>query len=257
MQRGGRRSRNTRLQVRVALLALLSALPCARPARAQATEPTTGFEQKLTIYLFGAAMDGKVTALGQTLAVDVGFDQILDHLQFAAMGAYQLKKGAWGGSVEVIYMGLSASADQPSGRIDMDQWAVELDALYFASPNVAVIVGGRYNRLSGSLLFYGPQTTRAVDAAQDWVDPVVGTLLTLPLGKNFAVNLRADVGGFSAGSDLAWQVYPTLEYHVSGKVSAYVGYRSIYTDYKSGSGASAFHYDMTVSGPAAGMTLKF
>ena len=100
-------------------------------------------------------------------------------------------------------------------------------------------------------------TERTRSGTQDWWDPIVGANLGLPLGKNFSLDLRSDVGGFGVGSDFTWQVFPYLNWRFAEWGSLQAGYRWLYMDYETGSGASRFKYDMLNQGPQIGFTFHF
>ena len=85
----------------------------------------------------------------------------------------------------------------------------------------------------------------------------VGANLALPLGKGFALKLRGDVGGFGVGSDFTWQVYPYLDWRFAKWGSLQAGYRWLYMDYETGSGADRFAYDMMNQGVQLGFTFHF
>ena len=59
--------------------------------------------------------------------------------------------------------------------------------------------------------------------------------------------VRGDVG--AGGSYLTWQASGLVEFKAWKHVSFFGGYRSLGTDYSSGSGVNEFKYDMTMHGP--------
>ena len=67
----------------------------------------------------------------------------------------------------------------------------------------------------------------------------------------------ADIGGFSVGSTLAYQIYPMAGVRVSRLLSIHVAYRYLYMDYQTGSGREAFVYDMSIYGPEIGLAFHF
>jgi hypothetical protein len=69
--------------------------------------------------------------------------------------------------------------------------------------------------------------------------------------------VRGDIGGFGAGSDLAWQAFPYVDWRIAKWGSLQAGYRWMGMDYESGSGATRFKYDMLIQGPQLGFTLHF
>jgi hypothetical protein len=69
--------------------------------------------------------------------------------------------------------------------------------------------------------------------------------------------LYTEIGGFAAGSDLTWQVFPTLSLRLADKASLEFGYRWLDIDYAVGDGIDEFGYDMLTQGPVLGFGLRF
>jgi hypothetical protein len=206
----------------------------------------------LTLYGLAAAMSGDVAVRGVPADVDVGFDQIWDNLEFGAMGKLRVGHGRWALTADVIYMGLGASKDGVS--VDMDQWVAEPTLSYQVTKNFEALAGVRYNNLA--LDINGPLGLDP-SGTEDWWDPIVGANLVLPFAERFSVNLRADIGGFGVGSDLTWQAFPFLGWQLSESISLQAGYRVVYVDYESGSGADRFKYDIYTHGPQVGFSFRF
>lgn len=239
-----------------ARLLLAGALLVAGPLRGQTVAPVETHFQT-TLYMIGASMVGTTTVRGIPVETNVGFDQILDHLQFGAMGEFRVEHGRWAGMLNVVFMGLGASTDHPPATVDLDQWVVELDGSYTILPWLEGVVGVRYNSLSGEVAFQGPLGT-VKTAKQDWTDPVFGVQMTFPLGGKFSLHARGDIGGFGVGSRITWQAYLNVGYRISESGSRmYVGYRALYNDYSTGSGNEQFRYDVRSGGPEAGLSLRF
>jgi hypothetical protein len=197
-------------------------------------------------------MDGAVTVAGRTSDLDVSFGDVLENLQFGAMGGARVGYRGWGLSTEVVYMALGASKN--SVTADLDQWLVEARLSYRIHPAIEPFAGVRYNSLSGTVV--GP-LRQDPTGSQDWADPIVGALVHLTLAQKLTFEFHGDVGGFGIGSDLTWQVFPYLSWRFSRVVSAEAGYRLIDTDYQTGSGTSLFRYDVLTHGPQLGVTFHF
>lgn len=209
-----------------------------------------------SLYGLAAGMSGNVTAKGVNADVDVGFDKIWDNLEFGAMGKVRVGYDRWALTTDVIYMGLKASKGGVTA--DLDQWVVEPTLSYRFCEEFELLAGARYNNISGEIRGPGilPQP-RIPTGTQDWWDPIVGGNATLPLGRKFSLNVRGDIGGFGAGSDLTWQAFPYVGWRISKSFSLQAGYRWVYTDYETGSGLNRFKYDMLTQGPQVGFTLRF
>jgi hypothetical protein len=67
----------------------------------------------------------------------------------------------------------------------------------------------------------------------------------------------ADIGGFSVGSKLAWQIYPVAGVRVSKLLSIHLAYRWLDMEYETGSGSDAFVYDVRTFGPEIGLAFHF
>ena len=210
----------------------------------------------VSLYGLAAGMSGDVIAKGIPADLNVGFDKIWNNLEMSAMGTLRVGYDRWALTTDVIYMGLGASKGGLSA--DLDQWVVEPTLSYRVYPGFELLAGTRYNNISGEIR--GPgilPTPRVVTGTQAWWDPIVGANLSLPLGKKFSVNVRGDIGGFGAGSDLTWQAFPYVNWQVARAFSLQAGYRWVYTDYETGSGFNRFKYDVLTQGPQVGFTFHF
>jgi hypothetical protein len=243
---------NTNQAVRILFLAgLLSAV--SLPSFA-ANEPSADWKWDGSLYFLGAAMTGDVTVHGVTADLNVGFDQILDNLQFGAMGKLRVSNRRWAVATDVIYMGLGAAKNGVS--VDFDQWCVEPTVGYHLGEGFELLAGVRYNSLSGELRLAPnlPNAVRVASGTQDWFDPIVGFNYDAPVVEGWNFHLRADIGG---SSGLTWQVYPALNWHFSDTGSLQMGYRWVDNDYSTGSGTSLFRYNVMTEGPQLGVNIRF
>ncbi len=206
----------------------------------------------LTLYGLAAGMTGDVIVKGVPADVDVGFDKIWDNLEMGVMGKVRVGRGRWAFNADVIYMGLGAAKNNVSA--DVDQWVVEPSLSYRIADNFEVLAGVRYNHLG--ITIDGPFGLTP-SGTEEWWDPIVGANFALPFAEKFSFNVRGDVGGFGIGSDLTWQAFPFLGWQISDACSVQAGYRLVYTDYDTGSGANRFKYDMLTHGPQVGLTIRF
>jgi hypothetical protein len=215
-------------------------------------EETNHWFCDFTLYGLAAGMSGNATVKGVNANVDVGFDKILDHLKFGAMGSTRIGYDRWALTTDIIYMKLGASKDAVS--VDLEQWAVEPTLSYRLCQYFEPLVGMRYNNINGDI--NGP-FGRYPTGTQEWYDPILGGTANLPLSQSWSFNLRGDIGGFGVGSDLTWQAFPYFVWHFAKSASLQVGYRLLYNDYETGSGLNKFKYDILTSGPQIGFAFHF
>lgn len=236
-------------------LRLLALTGCAlAPLALQAQSKAWTFDASL--YGLAAGMSGNLTVKGVPADVDVGFDDVLNHLEFGAMGSLRVGHDRWALTTDVIYMGLGATKGPASA--DVDQWMVEPALSYRICPGFEALAGARYNNLSVELNRAGPVGNLHLNSGtQDWWDPIVGARLRLPFAGSFSFNVRGDIGGFGVGSDLTWQAFPYLSWQFAKWGSLEAGYRWLFNDYESGSGTSQFRYDILTQGPQFGLTFHF
>jgi hypothetical protein len=204
----------------------------------------------ISIYGLAAAQTGDVTVRGVDADLNLGFDDIVENLELSAMGAVRVGWNRWALRGEVVYMGLGAS--KGGVNADADQWVVEPTVSYKVCRHFEAFAGARYNNLAVEIS--GP-FGRVPSGTQDWWDPIVGAAVSLPLTSHFSFDLRGDVGGFSAGSDLTWQVFPYLNWRFADWGSMQAGYRLLSVDYEDGSGTGEFRYDVLTHGAQLGVTI--
>ena len=242
----------------VGWLALWAGLVVGQTAVAQEAAPEAdggGWKWEGTAYLLGASMDGLTGVPPLFADVDIGFDDILDNLEFGAMGRVRAMRDPWSINLDVIYMGLGVSGAPPEFvvpfDVDVDQTAIELGAGFSYNPYFESIVGVRYIDLSVDIQTFGP-LGQQTSGSEDWWDPFIGANIRAPLGAQWSLRGRADIGGFGVGSDLTWQLFAGLGYSFSwGDVL--VAHRHLEYDQREG----GLLQGMSLSGPAIGVSFRF
>ncbi len=208
----------------------------------------------LTLYAFAAGLDGEIGARRVDADVDVDFFDILENLEFAAMGKVRMGYDRWALTTDILYLGLGASNN--IAIADLDQWMVEPTVSYRVNQYFEPLAGVRYNYLKASV---NGRILGIVQATgiQEWVDPIIGANLTLPLSETVDLNFRGDVGGFGVGSDITWQMYPRVTWRFHRHFSVDAGYRLLYMDYLDGEQLKRFDLEVLIHGPQIGFTAHF
>ena len=243
-----------------ALLIVAGALTLGQPMNSHAQQPGDAdgpgrWRFVVAPYLLFPYMDGTVTVRAFDISVDANPGDIFDRLQFGAMLYLEANNGTWGVSLDGIYMNLEQGAERVPLEAGMKQGAVELTGYRRVAEWAELLLGGRLNVLSASLIGEGGIIDREDDKV--WFDPFLGARLRVPGTRKWHLAIRGDVGGFGVGSDFAWQVYPVVGYRFSRLFELAVAYRWIDMDYKTGSGEDAFRYNMTIFGPEVGLLFHF
>jgi hypothetical protein len=221
------------------------------------------------------SLDGDVTVKGEESDLDMSFSDIWDELNIAAMLTFDARKGKWGIYGDTIAANLGTSKKEGGIRIDptvklamltaggsyqLGKWKLA-DTAGKDVPAVSVdgMFGVRYTYLDIDLDF---KRIRDASGHKDWYDPLIGARAFFDLSEHWTLALLGNIGGFGIGSDLTWGAMGTIGYRFrlfSEKNNTRVvgGYRAIYQDYKDGSGADKFEWDMTYHGPILGLVIEF
>jgi hypothetical protein len=210
----------------------------------------------LAPYLVFPYMNGEMGVLGQEVDVDVGPGDIFSNLQFGIMGYLEARKSQWGLAVDTQYMALGTTLKRLPVNVDADQGVIAFLGMRSLSQNVDLVFGARWNFVTAKLEFKGSQN-RVFEDTKNWVDPLVGLAIQQPLGGRWHFAVQGDIGGFGAGSDFAWHVFPRIGIDI-GKNSRFgFGYRALGMDYETGSGNELYRYDVITSGPVIGAVFRF
>jgi hypothetical protein len=233
-----------------AAVALVTA-GASTPAFAQA--PSDTWDVTVAPYFMGPAMSGTTTVRGREVDVDVSASDIFSNLQFGAMGLVVARKGSWGLGGDAIWMALGTTVRNTN--VDFNQGAFAFYGLRRLGAAADLTVGMRVNTLQGKLTF----NALGVEVSQDetWVDPIVGLTLRSSRAHRVHAQVYTEIGGFGAGSDLTWQIFPTVGWSFTDRFSLQVGYRWLDLDYETGDGNDRFAWDVLTQGPVGGLAFRF
>lgn len=247
------------MRIGIGAAAVVAAMMGASPALAQ--DSPGEWRQTIFLYGMGVAIDGDAQIGPVEVPIDLSISDVFSALKFGAMAAYRIENGTWSFSGDVTYMNLGWSETTEQGRararFDADQMTVMATVGRRVAPNFEALFSLAYFDLSSELgvRVLEQQVTASRDA--DWIDPLVGLAYQAPLGGNWSLNLRGDVGGFGVGSDLTLHGFAKFVRRNSEAFSWYFGYRYIGYDYETGSGANLQRYDLQQHGPGAGIAWSF
>jgi hypothetical protein len=232
-------------------------------ARQPAPEPAPTASKKkwefATIgYIWFAGAKGQTDVIGpvEPVDLDLNFGDVLKAFKFAFMGAAEAKHD------RLVFLGdlmfIHLDTKQGIGIRDPDFLTAELDSrtaevtfvggyrVVDKGPvTVDILAGGRMNWFKTTLQLEGPNRSAEGSVKQSWFDPLIAGRAIAPLGGKWSANLYGDVGGFGIGSDITWQMVPTINYRLSHKLTLGAGWRVFKVHYDKGD----FLYDVAQSGP--------
>jgi hypothetical protein len=216
---------------------------------------------EFTPYLWAANIEGTVGVGGITSAVDLGFDDILDNLDFAFAAHFGARHNRIGGFVDFTYVEISPSFETPGPlykRTDLRMKTTILDLkgtyrLYETDRVWLDLIGGAryYDQDISIKLQPGTAAGRGASGGEGWWDAVAGFRGRYFLTDKWFLSYMADVGGGS--SDLTWQALAGVGYQFNEKLQATVIYRYMSYDYSS----DDFIYDADTQGIGVGVGIRW
>jgi hypothetical protein len=88
---------------------------------------------------------------------------------------------------------------------------------------------------------------------QWWFDPIIGLRGQINFTRWLFLAAQGDVGGFGAGSQIAWYVQSTIGINFTRNLFAEIGYRYMYVDYEN----DGFVYNVNTYGIFTGFGVRF
>jgi len=264
------------LIVSVVLFMLTAPLAYGQTVSPGAAKPASGDDQwqfLVAPYVWAVSIDSKVTVGNYSAKSTMTFSDILSHTQVAGEVHLEARKGKFGFFIDPTYMKIREDSTftrthggvMPPRTRDLtftaESWLVEFGAFYQIgkwplggkrSVSVDVLGGGRYWYMRGSLDTSSPISPSKTD---DFIDPIIGARLNADLTEKLIFNVRGDIGGFGVGSDFSWNGVALFGYRITPAITAGLGYRMLYLDYKPGTSHARYH--MTMQGPMTGIAFVF
>jgi len=235
-----------------------------------------GWRFEVTPYIWLPEIHGDVRIRDRSADFEVGFDDVFDLLGdgdlFGAMGHFEARSGRLALFADVVGTVVDDETDGQIARQDVD---VDLDADFVTAEFGAAyrflardrfdlegLAGGRYNYWYSEVTVKGPLQERRRDTSQEFVDPFFGLRGGVRLAEQWSLVARGDVGGFGAGSELAWLALGGVRWDMpwrlgAASLAAFAVYKVYDLDYETGAGGGERALDIQLRGPALGLGFNF
>jgi len=221
---------------------------------------------QITPYVWATGVGGDITprAGSETVSISKSFSDLIGDLDAAFFLSAYARAG------NLVFMGdLSTSSSSRDGRVPglgipatgkLRQTSLTALAGYRVAqtPDATfdILGGARHWRVKGEIdvpsipnVFPGAAAERSVS----FTDPIIAARANFQLAPGWSGLLYADFGGFGVGSRSTAQLLGTVNYQLRENAFLSVGYRHLHVDYRS----SGTRFDMRMSGPILGATLRF
>ncbi len=233
---------------------------------------------EVTGWIWAMGINGDIGVKGATANASATFVDIVENSDslFAFSGRLELGYEKFGVFVDGMYAKLGLdNASGPDGKASIDityeQSILDFGLMYRAgeweptgaaaknarNTTLDLYAGGRYNSLKLEL---DPANEASVSSTKDWVDPIIGAKLVLPIAEHWHFALNGDIGGFSVASDLTWSLTAIAGYDfpLFGLPASFkFGIRAIDWNYTEGGGSSKFTWDVAEYGVILGFGIQF
>jgi hypothetical protein len=259
-------------------------------AHADSTAPSDAYGAwtfRVAPFLWLPEVHGAVSARGLTANVDVDFGDLFDLMGngelFAGGGHFEARHDDLSLFVDAFGGTARPTSDVTAGRRQMIRGTADL-TMNFAFVEfgpayrildwprdgdrrpitIDALAGGRFMYFYQSISLRGAagRFVGGAKATSTWVDPFVGGRFTVPLVDRLDVVFRGDIGGFGAGSELAWNVIGGFQYELpwqpwGARTSVVAVYKVLDFDYEAASATDGIDLALDLRGPAFGLAFDF
>lgn len=223
-----------------------------------------GWSLRAAAYGWATEFDGEMVLRDHVVPVEIGFEDIIDHIDFAFMALVEVRKDKWSLIGDFFYAKLSMETSNRFASFDSEleqfigNFAVSYRWMETPGRYLDTYAGVRVNWVETDVginvriddIF---EADRNASASHSWADPVIGFRFHQKINEKYFFRALGDVGGFGVESDSTWQAMAALGYSINEKSSILLGYRAIGNDYTQ----SELTYDVTTHGFLIGYEMKF
>jgi hypothetical protein len=220
-----------------------------------------------TFYLFFPGVHGNLNAYGYDVGFKASPGDLLSHANLALMGLVGAQYKRLVVISDLIWSPLTGertkvfdrlpNAPSLSAEVKYTQVMFSPEVGYRAIDHKKVTIDGlagfRYWH-QGTTLTLTPQPSSFTNnyKSKDWVDPVLGARIQVPLSPKLLATIWGDAGGFDAGAKLDYQIIGALTYQFKPKWAFGAAWRYLYVDY----GSTDFSTQTAQSGIAIAVTYR-
>jgi hypothetical protein len=243
----------------------------AGPAAANAAPASAGnWHVDATTYLWFSGAHGNLAAFGYNLGFKASISDLLSKFRFGITEIVDVRYKRLVLTSDLLWMTLSntntrtllfPTAPQRSAQLSAE--LVSRTVLFTqkigfrlvenGKVNIDGLTGFRFWHLGDTLTITPSPRGNNLYASKNWVDPLVGARIQVPLSPKLLATIAGDVGGWGAGSQLDYQIVGALGYKIKPKLALDAAWRYLYLDY----GQYPFTTQVALSGPVLGLTYSF
>ncbi|WP_434053795.1 MAG: hypothetical protein RDA78_02475 [Roseibium sp.] len=224
-------------------------------------EQSHGWKFSADVYAWLPQIDME-TAAGDEMTLPLW--QILQNLNFTAMGGISAQNGRFGGFSDFLYMNLQGTRNSTGNLIGrpvetgvgiamqafVNTTAVSYSFVQNEHSEIKAFAGARYLWLESDFSFNIGGVGSEVLGQGHVIDGIVGLRGQTDIAKNYFITYYADVG--TGQSDITWQALAGVGYRFK-KFDAILGYRYLGWDFDSKANLDS----LDIHGPMIGIKVNF
>jgi hypothetical protein len=218
-------------------------------------------------YLYFPGIHGTAGALGRNASFQASAADILSNFRFGIMGTVEARRNRILVPLDLMWIRLEDDKAIPfppalnavSATVKLTEFIltpkIGIRVIDLKKIKVDALAGIRYWYFGENLQFNPSLLGLNFSKSENWVDPIVGGRITMPLTPKIVFTAAGDVGGWGTGSQLEYQIVGLLGYKLKPNMTLQGGYRYLYVDYAKG-GPAAAYVTAAQSGVVFGATLN-
>ena len=211
------------------------------------------WDWKLTPYLWGTGIDGKLTVGPLTGDASLSFSDVVDILRGAGLVRLEATKGRHGVFADIAYFRLKdeEARDTAGGSLELklDTLLIETAYSYRLNETYALEFGARYYDIETTLR---PALLPSATRSNDFADAIFGFRADFELNAQWDMLFRGNVGG--GGTEYSAGLQVDFRRRFDNGNTLDVGFRALDIDFEDGAGLTAVGLDLSMAGLTVGYT---
>jgi hypothetical protein len=197
-----------------------------------------------TAYVWFPGVHGNLSGFDNDLGFKASPSDLLSHFSFGGMGFVGAQYNKLVATSDFIGVSLKVTRTRelkppPMPEISAD---LRLRNIIFTQKfgyrvidsqkiNVDGLAGFRFWHFGTTLIPTPPPTGNNPYSSQNWVDPLVGARIQVPLAPKLRIEIAGDAGGWGTGSQLEYQIFGGLSHKIDPRWAVTAGWRYLYLSY--------------------------
>ncbi len=210
---------------------------------------------EVTPYIWLADIISKTNFRGIRTEEKLTVSQLSHDFRVAAMASARFYNRKWVVMLDGLYLNyvndIGTSTDGTEVNVTDGFLTLAVGRRWDTPLPFEIFTGARYN-ISKARIDVG-ETATDMYKDREWVDPIVGGRLSIPLGKKWSIDMTGNVGGRAIHSNVSWEMLGQVSYQVFKHGYAEVGYRAMWTH----NDRDDAELDYLSHGPIIGFRFKF